>query len=50
MLLKRALVVLVLGPITLLLIYLGGWFYFLAFGSLLVIAGVEYSQMIGKLG
>ncbi len=50
MLLKRALVVLVLGPITLLLIYLGGWFYFLAFGGLLIIAAVEYSQMIWNLG
>ena len=50
MLLKRALVVLVLGPVTLALIYFGGWFYFLAFGGLLTIAAVEYSQMIGKLG
>ena len=50
MLLKRALVVLVLGPVTLLLIYFGGWFYFLAFGGLLTIAAVEYSQIIGKLG
>jgi phosphatidate cytidylyltransferase len=50
MLLKRALVVLVLGPVTLALIYFGGWFYFLAFGGLLAIAAVEYSQMIGKLG
>ncbi len=50
MLLKRALVVFTLGPLTLLLIYLGGWFYFLPFSALLIIAAVEYSQIVGKLG
>jgi phosphatidate cytidylyltransferase len=50
MLLKRTLVVFTLGPITLLLIYLGGWYFFLAFSALLIIAAVEYSQLVGKLG
>ncbi|UCG23784.1 MAG: phosphatidate cytidylyltransferase [Chloroflexota bacterium] len=50
MFLRRALVVFTLGPLTLLLIYLGGWFYFLPFAVLLSIAAYEYSQMVGKLG
>ena len=50
MLLKRALVVFTLGPLTLILIYLGTWFYFIPFAALLTIAAVEYSQLIGKLG
>ncbi|HET6446122.1 MAG TPA: phosphatidate cytidylyltransferase [candidate division Zixibacteria bacterium] len=50
MLLKRAIVVFTLGPLTLLLIYLGGWFYFIPFTGLLAIAAVEYSQLFGKLG
>ncbi len=50
MLLQRALVALTLGPLTLLLIYLGGWFYFVPFAGLLIIGVVEYSQLIGKLG
>lgn len=50
MFLRRALVVFTLGPLTLLLIYLGGWFYFLPFAVLLSIAAYEYSQLVGKLG
>jgi phosphatidate cytidylyltransferase len=50
MLLKRALVALTLGPLTLFLIYLGGWFYFLPFAALLIIATIEYAQLMGKLG
>lgn len=49
-LLRRALVVFTLGPLTLLLIYLGGWWYFLPFAALLSIATVEFSQLTGKLG
>jgi phosphatidate cytidylyltransferase len=48
--LQRALVVFTLGPLTLLLIYLGGWFYFLAFAALLTIATIEFSQIVGKMG
>jgi phosphatidate cytidylyltransferase len=50
MLLKRAIVVFTLGPLTLFLIFLGGWFYFIPFAGLLTIAAVEYSQLFGKLG
>jgi len=50
MFLRRALVVFTLGPLTLLLIYLGGWFYFLPFAALLGVAAHEYSQLVGKLG
>jgi phosphatidate cytidylyltransferase len=50
MLLKRALVTFTLGPLVLLLIYFGGWFYFLPFAALLIIAAVEYSQLVKKLG
>ncbi len=48
--LKRAIVALTLGPLTLLLIYLGSWFYFLPFSALLIIATIEYSRLTGKLG
>jgi phosphatidate cytidylyltransferase len=50
MLLKRALVTFTLGPLVLVLIYFGEWFYFLPFAALLIIAAVEYSQLINKLG
>ena len=49
MLLKRALVAFTLGPLVLLLIYLGGWIYFLPFVALLTVATIEYSQLMGKL-
>lgn len=50
MFVKRALVVFTLGPLTLLLIYMGGWFYFLPFAALLSIAAYEYSQLVKGLG
>lgn len=50
MLLQRALVAIILGPLTLFLIHLGGWFYFVPFAGLLIIATLEYSQLVGKLG
>jgi phosphatidate cytidylyltransferase len=50
MLLKRALVTFTLGPLTLILIYLGDWYYFLPFAALLIVATIEYSQLMGKLG
>ena len=46
---RRVLVVFTLGPLTLLLIYLGGWFYFVAFGALLTIATIEFTQLLRKL-
>ena len=49
-LLRRALVVFTLGPLTLFLIYLGGWFYFLPFAALLAIALFEFAKLAEKLG
>lgn len=49
-LLRRALVVITLGPLTLFLIYQGGWWYFLPFAALLTIATIEFSQLTRKLG
>lgn len=39
-----------LGPLTLFLIYLGGWFYFLPFAALLTIALFEFTRLSKKLG
>lgn len=50
MFLRRAVIALVFGPLVLLLIYLGGWFYFLPFAGLLIIGILEYVQLSGKLG
>ncbi|MGH2537934.1 MAG: phosphatidate cytidylyltransferase [Candidatus Promineifilaceae bacterium] len=50
MLARRAFVALTLGPLVLLLVYLGGWFYFLPFAALLTVAAVEYHHMIVRLG
>lgn len=50
MLIRRALVVFTLGPLTLFLIYMGGWFYFLPFAALLSIATFEYCQLLSKMG
>ena len=47
---RRALVFFTLGPLTLLLVYLGGWFYFLPIAGLLIIAAVEFSHLGGKAG
>jgi phosphatidate cytidylyltransferase len=49
MLLRRAIVVFTFGPLTLLLIYLGGWFYFLSFAILLGIASYEFAQLANRL-
>jgi phosphatidate cytidylyltransferase len=49
-LLKRALVVFTLGPLTLLLIYLGGWWYFIPFVALLTIATFEFSKLMAEYG
>ena len=50
MLLQRSIVVLILGPLTLFMIHLGGWFYFIPIAGLLSIAAIEYSQLVGQLG
>lgn len=48
--LKRAIVAFTLGPLTLILIFLGGWFYFLPFSALLIIATIEFARLAGQLG
>lgn len=50
MLLRRLLVTLTLGPLVLLLIYLGGLFYFIPFLFLLSVATLEYSALMKHLG
>jgi phosphatidate cytidylyltransferase len=47
---QRAVITFTIGPLVLLLIYLGGWFYFLPFVGLLTIGILEYSELLGKLG
>ncbi|MFZ0546045.1 MAG: phosphatidate cytidylyltransferase [Candidatus Promineifilaceae bacterium] len=45
----RFLVTIILGPLGLFLVYLGGWFYFLPIAAILVLAAVEYSRLTQKL-
>lgn len=47
---RRALVFFTLGPLVLLLVYLGGWFYFIPFAGLLIVASIEFSQLGRKAG
>jgi len=47
---RRALVTFTLGPLTLLLVYKGGWYYFLPFALLLAIALTEYVRLVDKQG
>jgi phosphatidate cytidylyltransferase len=50
MLWQRAIIALTLGPLALYLVYLGSWFYFLPIVAILLLATVEYSQIMGKAG
>lgn len=50
MFLQRALSTLVLGPLAVLLIYLGGWFYFIPLFLVVGLATVEYATMMAHLG
>lgn len=50
MFVQRALSTLVLGPLAVVLIYLGGWFYFIPLFLVLGLATVEYATMMGHLG
>ncbi|WP_420642774.1 phosphatidate cytidylyltransferase [Candidatus Leptofilum sp.] len=50
MFLQRALITFTLGPIALYLIYLGGWFYFIPLVIILLLATLEYSQIVQKIG
>lgn len=50
MFLQRALITFTLGPLALYLIYLGGWAYFIPITLILLLATVEYHQLIRKIG
>lgn len=50
MFLQRALITFTLGPIALYLIYLGGLFYFIPLAIILLLATLEYSHLIQKMG
>lgn len=50
MFLQRLLVTLILGPLALYLVYLGGLFYFLPLLLLLLLATVEYCDLLKRLG
>jgi len=50
MFIQRLLVVLVFGPAALFAIYRGGLFYFLPLAIILVLATIEYSQIMQRLG
>lgn len=47
---QRAVSTLLLGPLALYLIYLGGWFYFLPLVFVIALATIEYSKMLANLG
>ena len=50
MFLRRFIVTFTLGPLVLLLIYLGGYFYFIPFFLLLLLGAWEYTNLMGHLG
>lgn len=47
---QRAVIALVLGPLALYLVYLGGFFYFIPLALILLLATIEYGQLVEKLG
>ncbi|MEW5985484.1 MAG: phosphatidate cytidylyltransferase [Chloroflexota bacterium] len=49
MFLQRALVTFTLGPLALYLVYLGGWYYFLPVAAVLLLATIEYADLMGRL-
>ncbi|MBK8985051.1 MAG: phosphatidate cytidylyltransferase [Chloroflexi bacterium] len=50
MLWQRALIALTLGPLSLYLVYLGGWFYFVPITLIIVLAAYEFGQMMQRMG
>lgn len=50
MLLQRAIIALTLGPLSLFLVYLGGWWYFIPLVIIIVLATIEYTRMTRGLG
>lgn len=49
MLTQRIVVALIIGPVLLTAAYLGGWYYFVAVGFLMVSAGIEYANIMRVL-
>ncbi len=49
MFVQRALMTVILGPIVLYMVYLGGWFYFLPLLFILLIATTEYNHMMREM-
>lgn len=49
MFLQRALVTFTLGPLALYLVYLGGWFYFVPVAAVLLLATIEYADLMRRL-
>ena len=47
---QRAIISVLLGPLALICIYLGSWFYFIPLFAILCLAMSEYSQMIKNMG
>ena len=47
---QRALVALIIGPLALILIYFGSWFYFIPLVGILVLSTMEYTQLIKNMG
>jgi len=50
MFIQRALITFTLGPLALYLVYLGGWYYFVPITAVLLLAAVEYSDLLRELG
>lgn len=50
MLVQRALITATLGPVALFLIYKGGWYYFLPITAIIMMATIEYTQIMQRLG
>ncbi|MFO7536796.1 MAG: phosphatidate cytidylyltransferase [Chloroflexota bacterium] len=50
MFLQRAAVTLIMGPLALYIIYLGGWFYFLPITAVLLLAATEYTNLLQHSG
>lgn len=50
MFLQRALITLTLGPLAIYLIFLGGLFYFIPLAIILLLATLEYSHIVQKIG
>ncbi len=46
---ERFLVTIILGPLGLFLVFIGGWFYFLPIAAILILATAEYSRLTQKL-